>query len=80
MAYPEGCRNGKLQYLCNVCPDKQVQACDDNHRIEQAKKKAHGGKTNAEIHAEDNFRIMSKKYQSGNTFPEIPEGEGVANV
>lgn len=63
MEYPEGCRQGDKQLFCKGCPSKQFQACGDNHKILQAKEKAHGGKSNAEIHADDNFRIKSKKYR-----------------
>ena len=62
MSYPEGCRDGKNQYICRQCAPKQQQACSDNHRIEQAKIKAHGGKTNMEIHIEDLYRIQRNKF------------------
>lgn len=64
MEYPEGCVRGEVPWHCPDCPDKQRQACKDNYDILQAKKKAHQGKSNAQIHAEDNFQILAKKYQA----------------
>lgn len=75
MEYPEGCRQGDKQLFCAGCAPKQQQACGDNHRIIQAKKKAHGGKTNTEIHLEDNLRIKTEKVKRELESVAAPEGD-----